>query len=65
MYYSIDGGDNMLSQKEADALINELKEIRDLSGPITFPQPGHYQRLDLISTDGRHSFVVDVNRWGT
>lgn len=54
----------MLSQQEADSLIAELKEIREISGPIAFPQPGDRQKLDLVSTDGAHSFVVDISRKG-
>ena len=54
----------MLSQEEADTLINELKEIRNLNGPISFPGPGSYQKLDLVSPDGDHSFIVDIQRKG-
>lgn len=58
------GGGFMLSQKEADSLIEELKEIRELNGPMPFPQPGSYQKLDLVSSDGEHSYIVDIQRKG-
>ncbi len=54
----------MLSQEEADTLINMLKEIEDTSSPLSFPQPGQGRKLDLKSSDGKHSFVVDINRKG-
>lgn len=54
----------MLSQKEADSLIEELKEIRELNGPMPFPQPGSYQKLDLVSSDGEHFYIVDIQRKG-
>ena len=54
----------MLSQKEADALIEVLKEIKDLSGTFPFPQPGDHKKINLVSADGKHSFIVDINRKG-
>lgn len=55
----------MLSQEEADSLIEALKEIKDLSGTFPFPRPGEYKKIDLLSQDGKHSFVVDVNKKGS
>lgn len=54
----------MLSQQEADALIEMLKNIKKVESPFTFPFPGECRKLDLISEDGKQSFIVDVNRKG-
>lgn len=54
----------MLTQEEANSLIEELKEIRNLHGLIAFPGPGSYQKLELISSDGKRSFLVDIQRKG-
>ena len=54
----------MLSQEEANSLIEYLKEIKDLSGTFPFPRPGEHKKIDLISSDGKYSFIVDVNRKG-
>ena len=54
----------MLSQEEANSLIEYLKEIKDLSETFPFPQPGEDKKLDLVSSDGKHAFIVDINRKG-
>ena len=54
----------MLTQKEADALLEVLKTLKMTDEPLSFPNPGEYRTLDLLSTDGRHAFIVDVNRKG-
>lgn len=59
------GSVDMLSQKEADSLIEILKEIRDQGQVFTFPQPGEYKKIEVVSTDGKHVFIVDVNRKGS
>lgn len=55
----------MLSQEEANNLIEELKEIKGASGTFPFPQVGEGKRIDLRSLDGKHDFIVDVNRKGS
>ena len=52
----------MLSQQEADVLLEMLKKLKGTDSPMQFPGPGEYRSLDLTSEDGRHSFIVDVNR---
>lgn len=54
----------LLTQQEADSLIEILKNIKDIEPTFTFPFPGDYKKLDLVSEDGRHAFIVDVNRKG-
>ena len=54
----------MLTQEEADNLISELKEIREISGAIPFPEPGIYQKLDLVSSDRERTYIVDIQRKG-
>ena len=54
----------MLSQDEADILLNILKRIRAFQSPFTFPSIGDSRQIELVSDDGRHEFIVDVNRKG-
>ena len=54
----------MLTQQEADALLEILKNLQSTDGSFEFPGHGERKELALISEDGRHSFIVDVNRKG-
>lgn len=52
----------MLSQIEADSLINMEKRLANPSGLISFPQPGTDITVQIISTDGRERFLLDLER---
>ena len=54
----------MLTQKEADTLIEMLKSIQDSDNPLSFPTPGSAEKLFLQSEDGKCEFIVDINRKG-
>lgn len=54
----------MITQQEADALIDMLKNIEEQSLSFVFPIQGEYKKIDLISEDKRHHFIVDINRKG-
>lgn len=54
----------MLTQQEADALIEALKDIQNVESVFSFPPPGDSKTIDLVSTDKKHEFIVDVNRKG-
>lgn len=54
----------MLTQKEADALIEMLKSINNTDQPLPFPAPGSEEKLYLQSEDGKNDFIVDINRKG-
>ena len=54
----------MLTQKEADTLIEMLKHIQDSDTPLMFPAPGYAEKLFLQSEDGKNEFIVDINRRG-
>ena len=54
----------VLTQQEADALLEMLKKLKQEEQAFIFPSPGEYKKLDLISEDGKYAFVVDVNRKG-
>lgn len=54
----------MLTQQEADTLIQMLKRIQNTQTPFEFPVPGGYRKIDLISEDGKQAFVIDINRKG-
>ncbi|TDP83888.1 hypothetical protein C7957_14313 [Halanaerobium saccharolyticum] len=51
----------MISQAEADKLINILKEISD-TGEYKFPKVGNHNPINLISNDEEYEFIIDVNR---
>ena len=51
----------MLTQQEADVLMRMPKAFSE-PDPIMFPNPGEDLRRDLISTDGRERFILDVSR---
>lgn len=55
---------DVLTQQEADALIEIIKNIRDTNVTFSFPITGDYKKIDLDSADGKQSFIVDVNRKG-
>jgi hypothetical protein len=50
----------MISQDEADELLATPKEMVD-RGIILIPV-GRRQSRDLVSLDGRHEFLLDINR---
>ena len=54
----------MLTQAEANTLIEMLKTIQDSDKPVSFPLPGSAEKLLLQSEDGKSEFIVDINRKG-
>lgn len=55
----------LLTQQEAETLIETLKSIKDTNTTFAFPIPGDYKKLELSSMDGKYTFIVDVNRKGS
>jgi len=53
----------MLTQAEADALMAMVKRLVN-KATIQFPLLGDMLQLDVISDDGRESFIIDINRKG-
>jgi hypothetical protein len=51
----------MLSQIEADALLLMSKK-RTTDEQYEFPLAGSVLKIPIVSTDGRHTFDVDINR---
>ncbi len=54
----------MLTQQEADNLLETLKQIQNVDKQMSFPAPGDAEKLSLVSEDGKHEFIVDINRKG-
>lgn len=54
----------MLTQEEADLLLNMLKLLTD-NGIIKFPETGEAKSLDLISENSKEKFIIDINRKST
>ncbi len=54
----------MLTQLEADNLLEMLKMIQNANEPFPFPAPGNSEVLSLLSEDGKKEFIVDINRKG-
>jgi hypothetical protein len=53
----------MLTQAEVDVLLQLVKVLLQKE-PIDFPQAGDVKQLELMSIDGRESFLIDINRKG-
>lgn len=51
----------MLTQQEAD-LLTAMEKLFCEPDPIMFPGPGEDIQRDLISSDGKERFVLDVGR---
>lgn len=54
----------MLTQDEANELLNMLKKISNTDSMFQFPKSGDYNRIELKSVDNKCQFLVDVNRQG-
>ena len=54
----------MLTQEEVDVFLEILKQIKSAGELLSFPGPGEYKSLNLISEDSKHEFLVDINRKG-
>ena len=52
----------MLSQIEADSLINMEKRLANPSEVISFPQPGSDLSVQIVSTDEKERFLLDLER---
>ena len=52
----------MLSQIEADSLINMEKRLANPSEVIRFPQPGSDISVPIVSSDGKQRFLLDLER---
>ncbi|AKS37381.1 hypothetical protein NP92_02665 [Anoxybacillus gonensis] len=55
----------MLSQQEANRLLDMIKQIISTENLITFPEPGQYLTLDVQSNDETEKFIIDINRKGS
>lgn len=53
----------MLLQETADNLIKMEKYIMD--SQIIFPKAADFVKLDVVSSDGKEKFLLDINRKGT
>ena len=51
----------MLSQSEADALIN-ISKIKNSDVSYDFPLPGDFLKISLISQDEQENFLIDISR---
>lgn len=54
--------DTMLTDKEAQDLINALKYFHKKMQQYILPDPGKKDQLDLISEDGKNEFKIDLNQ---
>ena len=51
----------MLTQAEADHLISMPKRV-EAPSKLKFPIPGDHKEIDILSSDGKVRFILDVNR---
>lgn len=54
----------MLTQEDANILLEILKEIKDTQDGFILPSGNECKKIEAVSYDQRHSFIVDVNRKG-
>ena len=51
----------MLTQSEADALIN-IPKIKNSDDSYDFPFPGDFLKIPIISQDEQENFLIDISR---
>ena len=54
----------MLTQEDVNMLLELLKSIKDPPSIFEFPLSNEYKKIDVLSQDLKHRFLVDINRKG-